>query len=263
LVKERPYDPRVSIDSSSRSRQVHLHGCFNFRDIGGYRTDTGGSVRWGRIYRSGGPLGLSASDEGAISALGLSTVLDLRTHEEVETRSGFGQVAPDATIVHLPMTDLLPPEDELARWSDPRFVAHEYRTMLEGAAPMLREGIAVLTDPSAYPALVHCSAGKDRTGIFTAVVLGLLGVSDEDIVYDYALSRDGMRRLLDWLNENAGDQREVVRRYAPAILAADPTTMGEFVDQLVDEFGSFAGYAEHLGVASAIPYLRAQLIAGR
>lgn len=253
----------MSIDAGTRSRQIHLHGCFNFRDIGGYRVEGGGSVRWGRVYRSGGPLGLSASDEDSIVALGLSTILDLRTHEEVQARSGFGEVMPDATVIHLPMTDLLPPADELSRWSDPRFVANEYRTMLDHAAPLLREGFAVLTDPSAYPALVHCSAGKDRTGIFTALVLGLIGVSDEDIVYDYALSRDGMRRLLDWLNENARDQTEVVRRYAPAILAADPTTMGEFVDQLVDDFGSFAGYAEHLGVASAVPYLRKQLIAGR
>lgn len=241
---------------------MHLHGCFNFRDIGGYRVERGGSVRWGRLYRSGGPLGLSASDVDALGALEIATVLDLRTPEEVATRAGFLDVLPDATVVRLPMTDLLPPEDQLARWSDPRFVASEYRAMLEEGAPMIREGLAVLTDRSAYPAVVHCSAGKDRTGIFTAVLLGLLGVSPEDIVYDYALSRDGMRRLLDWLSENAPDQRETVRRFTPAILAADPLAMGELVDQVIDDFGSFAGYAEHLGVATAIPFLRANLLAG-
>lgn len=262
MVNRDSYARRVTIDAGTRPRHIHLHGCFNFRDVGGYRVGRGGSVRWGRLYRSGGPLGLSASDEQTIASLGLATVLDLRTTQEVETRGGFGPVAPGATVLHLPMTDLLPPDDQLARWGDPRFVAEQYRTMLEEAAPMLCEGLAVLTDPSAYPALVHCSAGKDRTGMFVAVVLGLLGVSRADIVYDYGLSREGMRRLIDWLSENVPDQRLALSRYTPAVLAADPASMTALIDAMTADFGSFAGYVEHLGVGSVTPYLREQLVAG-
>lgn len=250
----------MTIDSVARARHLHLHGCFNFRDVGGYRVGRDGCVRWGRLYRAGAPLGLSASDRRAIGELRLSTLLDLRTEEEVVNRVGFQDVATDATVVRLPMTDLLPPDDQLARWGDPRYVAAHYEQMLAGAAPMLCEGLAVLTDASAYPALVHCSAGKDRTGIFTAIVLGLLGVSCEDIVADYASSIEGMRRLLDWLSENALDEQEAVRRFAPAILAADPTTMTVLLQSLLHEHGSFVGYAEHLDMASAVPFLRELLV---
>ncbi len=57
----------------------------------------------------------------------------------------------------------------------------------------------MLAQPATYPAVFHCFAGKDRTGILAAVVLGLVGVPDDVIVADYVLSRDAMVRMLDWL----------------------------------------------------------------
>jgi protein-tyrosine phosphatase len=250
----------VSVSTSANDRRVLLDGCFNFRDVGGYPTKYGSTVRWRRFYRSGGPLDLSPSDIETVRRLRLATVIDLRTAEEVASHPGFRQATATANLVHLPMTDLLPAPDELARWTDATFVADQYFSMLAEATPMVVEAIAMLTDPSAYPVLVHCSAGKDRTGVLTAVVLGLLGVDREAIVADYALSRDGMERLVGWLRENAAASRDTVEQFLPAILAADPATMHSLLDRIVVEWGSFSGLADALGVGSAPEYLRARLL---
>ena len=219
-------------------------------------------MRWRRFFRAGGPLGLTDVDAGTIGRLELGTIIDLRTVDEATTRGQYRTVLSDITTHHLPMTDLLPPEDELVFWSDPAFVADQYMTMLIEGGDAITEALAVLTDPSAYPALIHCSAGKDRTGVFTALVLGLLGVDDSDIIRDYALSHEAMRQMLDWLARTAPDQQDVVSRYAPAILSAEPETMRVFLERLRVEFGSFDGYAdEALHVPKVGGYLRAQLLA--
>ena len=260
-VNSIPYRHDVSISTSANDRRVQLDGCFNFRDIGGYAAAGGKMVRWGQYYRSGGPLDLSPSDLEAVRRLQLSAILDLRTNDEVNTRPGFGVVAPSASVVHLPMTDLLPEADELPHWSDAAFVADQYFVMLDKARPTIAEAIAILTDPMSYPVLVHCSAGKDRTGVLTAVVLGLLGVARNDIVDDYALSREGMGDLVDWLRQNAAASRDTVEQFLPAILAAEPATMDLLLDRVFDEWGSFRELADAFGIGSAPAYLQAQLLA--
>ena len=242
------------------SRHVPLDGCFNFRDLGGYRTSDGRWTRPERLYRADGPHALTENDAVILRRLGLATVIDLRTAEEVDQRGCYASVVSDVVEYHLPMLDVVPDVAELPSWIDPSFTARRYREMLEKGRNAIAEVLAILTDPSAYPAMFHCSAGKDRTGLIAAVVLGIAGVPDDAIVSDYALSAAPMRRLMDHYVATYPDAVDQLERVAAAMLAADPFAMSLLIQELRSEYGSFTGYAHAIGVGSAPEYIRDHIL---
>ena len=195
-----------------------------------------------------------------LRTLGVATVLDLRTTDEAAERGHYSTAVPDVLTYALPMTDVLPDMEELPSWTDPQVVANRYFEMLVSGHEAICESLAILTDPDAYPAMMHCSAGKDRTGILSAIILGVLGVSDETIIEDYALSGPAMMLLVDHLQQAYPDARERLDRVAPAMLAADPDAMRGLLLRIYAEFGSFEDYLDTLGMASAVPYLCANLL---
>jgi protein-tyrosine phosphatase len=247
----------------ARARHVELEGAWNFRDVGGYVGRDGRSVRWRRLYRADGLHRLTETDRRRISELGLRTVIDLRTGDEVakgrlatddETSTG----APPAWH-HLPMLDVLPAREVYDNWAGSAYVADQYLGMAQGAPQVVSAFLSLVCDPGAYPIVYHCFAGKDRTGILTALVLGLLGVSDEDIMADYALSKLAMHRLLEWLQSEYGDSGEL-QSSAAAIIAAEPETMAAFLDRFRAAYGSFEDYAAGLGHPDAGERLAAILL---
>ena len=247
------YDPLVQV--APFERVLTFDGCFNLRDLGGYATADGRWTRPQRLYRADGPHALTETDAELLGALGLVTILDLRTPEEV-ARGCYSAVVPDVVEYHLPMVDVLPDATELEGWLDPAVVALRYREMLEDGAETIAEVLAILSDPSAYPAMFHCSAGKDRTGIVAAVVLGILKVPTDTIIADYTLSGSSMPRLVDHYKRSYPDTIEHLSRVEPAIVAAHPRTIAGFVESLLCDYGTFDGYAEAMGVGSAARYVR-------
>ncbi len=237
-------------------RQVAFAGCFNFRDLGGYTTRDDRLVLPQRLYRADGPHALDDADVAKLRGLELATVLDLRTAQEAEARGCYVTVLADVIEYHLPMIDVLPDPEELPDWIDPQVVALQYRNMLDGGEDAIAEALAILSDPSAYPALFHCSAGKDRTGVLAAVLLGVLGVPDEIIVADYVLSAPAMERLVDHYKRSYPDATEQLTRIAPAMVAAHPDAMTEFLAGLHRDYGTFDDYAEAIGVGSSPRFIR-------
>ena len=159
---------------------------------------------------------------------------------------------------HLPLGN--PVNSSGMGWSDPEQVAMRYFELLLDGTDSIGETLAMLTDPAAYPAVVHCSVGKDRTGIVMALILSLLGVADHDIVADYALSGIGTARLVLRLRDELGDRFSELEPFLPVLLSAEPDSMRIFLARLRAEFGSVAGYVEDIGMASASEYLRAALL---
>lgn len=166
-------------------RLVPLEQGSNFRDIGGYAGAGGRHVRWGLIFRSGATPMLTADDKAEIHALGLSNLLDLRSDEERQIAptkiDGVQYRAVGYSMMAMMKPGTLPSNGTAIYRNFPEFLAPQMRilfTMLERD-----EG------PVAY----NCSAGQDRTGFATAVVLSALGVPRETIVKDYLLST-GYRR---------------------------------------------------------------------
>lgn len=165
--------------TAATTRALPLRGTYNVRDAGGYRTADGGTVRRGLLIRADGLAGLDDAGRAQLAELGVRTVIDLREDAEVE-------VAPDA-LGDLPVAYRnLPAFAGLAARERPRSLEDAYNLMVDECGDALAGVLAALAEPDALPAVVHCTAGKDRTGVVIALVHALLGVSAADLEEDYA-----------------------------------------------------------------------------
>jgi protein-tyrosine phosphatase len=173
-------DPETAHEHvAAEDRRIELPGLYNLRDLGGYPT-AGGSLPWRTLLRSDALHQLGPAGVAALIALDLHTIVDLRTHVEAEIApSPVDQLAARHTHISLLGGDLqsLPPELDAI-----------YAYVVEQCGGAIADAIRPLCAENAFPALVHCSAGKDRTGIVIAMILAVLGVPDDVIAADYALS---------------------------------------------------------------------------
>ena len=158
---------------------------------------TAAPTKWQTLFRADGIHRLSEADVDTLRPLGLRTIIDLRTPDEIEEHGRFplDAYAASASYHHQPVLDVIWTPEQIERFGEsPTFLVDRYREMLVIGDRALGESLRLFGAGETYPAVFHCAAGKDRTGILAALVLGLLGVPDEVIAEDYALSRDGMVR---------------------------------------------------------------------
>lgn len=233
-------------------RRISLQGSTNFRDIGGYATQDGQTIRWKRLYRSDALARLTEDDLVVLSPLQVATLIDLRSHQEL-TQTGPSQLvsALGATHRHLPFIAettnpldyaSLPPLSDL------------YVQMIEQGAPTVRAVFEALADNTTYPAVVHCAAGKDRTGVTVALVLRTLGVSDDIIAADYALTDGYLAEGIEKLR--ALGEVEQYSKVPPGLLRAHAETMLGFLATVDSRFG---GSDKLLADAGVLPGTQAEI----
>jgi protein-tyrosine phosphatase len=167
---------------AENDRWIALPGTLNLRDVGGYPVADGGTVRWRTLLRSDALNRLDDAGRTVLADLGLRTVIDLRTDSEVEA-------APSALDGTAAQTVRVPLFSAEAIGRLPPDLAAVYRYMIDDCGAAIAKAIGRLAIPGALPGLVHCTAGKDRTGLVTALVLEVVGVPDHVIAADYALSQ--------------------------------------------------------------------------
>jgi len=200
-----PFDPRFRHvlaleDESGRrveiaERKLPLEGPRNFRDLGGYPTRDGRRVRWGQIFRADSLAELSDADIAYLERLGLARVIDLRGELEVSERPNrlAGRAGFDYAQLPIGDEDLSPAEwarrfeaGELGE-IDASWLVRGYRRTLDERAPRIG-GVLRALAVAQTPAVFHCTAGKDRTGVVSALLLLLLGVPRDVVVGDYSLT---------------------------------------------------------------------------
>ena len=261
-------------------RHWPLTGPGNFRDLGGYETAAGLHTRWRRLFRSDSLHHLTEEDIGRLESEGLRIALgiDLRTAKELET-TGHGEVfGRGPRHLHLPFVAAVQPSDPEQRIED---IDRLYMHMLEGAHDCVKAVFEALADEANYPLVYYCAAGKDRTGMISALVLAALGVREVDIVADYSLTDEHMSGVLSARFEQARkvrEAREATQRasadapheqsaqpahgLSPAMLRAKPETMRTFLGALKHQYGSAYAYLLTSGVTpSLLEAVRAQLLA--
>lgn len=243
---------------------MSVEGLANLRDLGGLPVAGGGATREGMLYRAEAPLGLA---EGALDALGLRTVVDLREPPECEAKPTTLPSA--AELVCVPV---LAPRDEQGRGMMELLtsggmeefghadVAPMMIRMLDEQSSAFAGAVGRLTGEGALPALVHCSAGRDRTGLVIALTLAALGVERAAILADY---------------ERSNALRDATyAAYAPALreLGVDPdrleglysapgSVIAEALEHVEREHGSVGAYLEAGGLpAGALARLRSALL---
>jgi protein-tyrosine phosphatase len=239
-------------------RVIDLEGCFNFRDLGGYPTKGGMTVRWGCVFRSDALHKLTAQAIAHLRReIRLGDVIDLRSSAERNT-DGCGALAEEPVrFHHVPLFD----GDTAGRaQSQPaETLADRYFLLAEFAKqPIARvvETIAMTSEPVVY----HCAAGKDRTGIVSAILLALLEVKDEIIVADYAATRENLDAIIDRLMSLEG-YRSMLEALPPDTMHAEPETMIAFLDRIRVEYGSMRQYAASAGVSeNTVSRLRERLL---
>ena len=161
-----------------------LDGVRNARDAGGHFTRDGRLVRRLKLLRSAGLQDLTEHDRGVLAEIGLRTVIDLRSAGEI---ADAPDPLDDLGIRQFHFPPLLSLLDDI-----PGTMADLYLYMIDNGGQAFAASIRELAQSAALPALVHCTAGKDRTGLLVAMVLDLLGVDEETIVEDYLLSNLGL-----------------------------------------------------------------------
>ncbi len=243
--------------SEGHSRWVELEGVDNVRDLGGLPLRDGGTTRFGRLLRSARLHHLTDADVDRLTGTyGVRTVIDLRSPREVERDGPTPLERAGVRTEHLTVLPddqrPIPREDE-----DPKLF--NYRGYLAHRPDNILAAVRLLIEPDAGAALVHCAAGKDRTGVFCALVADAVGVRTDAVVEDYAMSND---RLLQVLRRGVGAEYDI----DPAdidLYRCPPEVMASLLKELDAEGGpdgAGAGWLRRHGMsATELAALRARL----
>ncbi len=222
---------------------VELQNASNLRDLGGWPTTDGRLVRTGLIFRAPALVGLSTDDEAAVARLGLRTICDLRG---VRERGHMPVVIPGTRALPLPiepmvgasLRDILrtgQASGQLAPGEMLDLLRDAYRAYALQSIPQYRGLFEAILQPDGLPLLLHCSAGKDRTGFGSALLLSALGVGWPDIVRDYLATNTLWRREIAGNFDLPWDLKDV-------LLGAHETLLDTAFDSLRAEYGSVDEY---------------------
>jgi protein-tyrosine phosphatase len=252
-------------------RMLRLDGAGNFRDLGGYRTVDGRWTRWGRVFRSDALHRLSTADQVVVGRLRLRVVYDLRTEEErtrapsalpAELRRELLTVGGDAAHVTA-LGDLFSPGGPDGSPDD--FLVRAYQGMVANDAPTFGRLLRGLATTHGVPALFHCTAGKDRTGMGAALLLSALGVDERTVLDDYALSQAWlterrMARLRPRFTELGMTEDRI-----HSVLGAPRHAMATALHALRERHGSIESYLVNQGgvTPDLLETLRSHLLTAR
>ena len=243
------------------SRTIALEGCLNFRDLGGYPTAAGRRVRWRQVFRSDALHLLTPADIAVIrDDLLVRDVIDLRSGAEVrsEGRGPLGEE--DVRFHHVPLFDAEVRSEDRERAAQIS-LADRYVFLAELARERIGRVVGTIAAAEAG-AVFHCAAGKDRTGVISAILLGLLGVPDELVVADYVATQENLDAIVERLNSLEG-YRTMLAALPPDTMHADPETMAEFLGRVRERYGTMEDYARAAGVTETVlERLRDRLLEG-
>jgi len=231
------------------NRNVELDGVYNFRDLGGYPTRDGRSVRWRTMFRADGLGRLTADDLERLRPIALKTVVDLRTAREIDERGRFPFENYPVAFHHLSVIDTTWDRERARIEALPaaEFLHRAYTSMLAEGAQQFANAFRVLAAADALPAVFHCAAGKDRTGLMAALVLGALGVEAHDIVADYALTQATMERFVERIRSETNGAA-LIDAAPQTLFQADPAAMARILDDIARSHGSVRGFVLAIGV---------------
>ncbi len=228
---------------------VALEGAVNFRDLGGYQSSDGRTVKWGKIFRSDGLSRLTRKDHVVLQKMGLKLVVDFRRDSEVKKSPDNLPEGNSVDYLHLPVSgtdfDTIAAMERLKKgdtgWLTESFMRDGYINNIDQYAGAWGTVMKCLSDFEKVPLVFHCTAGKDRTGACAALILLILGVPEETVILDHGLSNfylaDFLETIYAYLRE-FGVEREKIRPY----LTAPHDAIVALLDHIRNRYGSAENY---------------------
>jgi protein tyrosine/serine phosphatase len=226
-----------------RSRDLAWDGLLNARDLGGHRTEDGAETCWRSIVRADTVRQLTDDGWRALVAYGVRTIVDLRSNEELaEDPPAELPIDPVHVSFFDDRSDVFEEVEAASEAARDHATATRdvYLIFLEHFRANVAAAVRAVADAPDGAVVVHCHGGKDRTGMVSAFLLRLAGVSIDDIATDYALSEERLRtRHDDWFAQ-AADERELARLHR--IASTQRESMVQVLEELERRYGSIAGY---------------------
>jgi len=231
--------------SSALPRHLGLAGTYNLRDTGGYRTLDGRTTRWRTFLRSDSLHRVPPMARTTLLNYGVRTVIDLRRSDELHVAPNVFVSSSEVVYHHISLLADSLPDRKVA----PRSLPDVYRMILEQRQEQLRQTLATLAAPAGFPAIVHCTAGKDRTGLIVALLLGLVGVPAVTIVEDYALSSQYLGDpYLEEARQRAAHNSIPWEWYQHTVICP-PEFMHTTLQYLDERHGGIVAYVQSIGLS--------------
>jgi protein-tyrosine phosphatase len=245
--------------SDTPARHLSLEGASNFRDLGGYPTADGREVRWRQIFRSNHLGHLTGADIEIVRGLGVRNAFDFRGHDE---RTAAVCVVEDITVHSLPIEPTVVAAlrarlsaGTLSAGAALEIMRESYRNYVRLNTHSFRALFTHLLDDRA-PLVIHCTAGKDRTGFACALVLRSLGVADDVIAEDYLLTNRFYRRDPTAGTDLPDDVRQAIGSVDASFLAAGIEAVSADYGDLESYFRDGLGLGDRERAALKQRYLR-------
>lgn len=235
-------------------RRLAIAGTYNLRDLGGYALP-GGTTRWRRVLRADGLHRLDADGIAEVKRLGVTTVIDLRRDEEMKNQPNPFRNENGVHYRNLSLFEALAPSSMAAG----NALYDLYIQALASRGERIIEVMSAIADAPEGIVLFHCTAGKDRTGLIAALLLGLVGVDDATIIEDYSLTKALIAPAVEGFIADAESRGVDPEGFLP-LLACEPETMADTLAHLARHHGSIPAYLERIGLdRSAARRLRARI----
>jgi len=254
------------------TRRLDLDGAYNVRELGGYSTKYGRETRWKTFLRADSLHRLTKASQTALLDYGIKTVIDLRESVELRERPNVFHCSPSISYYHRPLRGDNPYMKWWIFWNEP--IDENHRQLdsedpsdrgargiiaaLEHLKPEIYSVFTLLAEPSLRPVVFHCAAGKDRTGIVAALLLGIAGVSPETIAADYSLSAQYWWKQESSKISCANGHENYRREFCP------PEAMLKVICHLEKRYGGVENYLLDIGINyNRITSLKTSLVHGK
>ncbi|MFB2896217.1 tyrosine-protein phosphatase [Aerosakkonemataceae cyanobacterium BLCC-F50] len=226
---------------SNLQRHLPLEGSYNIRDIGGYLTAEGYQTRWKTILRSDSLHRLTPASQQALIDYGIKTIIDLRYASEVKNRPSIFAKSEQIKYLNIPLFG-----NELLEQLKPlKTQAENYYIWLDSCQAQFRKILETIIESLPSPILIHCTGGKDRTGLTIALLLSVANVPVNTIVEDFVLSGDYLAPMFAPLLPKA---RELGNAY---MFECRAETLLDTFKYLDEKYGGVIGYLHTIGLTAA------------
>ena len=253
--------------------RLELAGARNLRDLGGYSSIDGRQIKKGMLYRMDHPKRARKRDVEAVVALGVKTVYDLRSEKELERDPPRLDTVTLLEVVHLPVDcELIDPyavakrilKGDVEEGDFQGLMLECYRNYVLNYTSEWSSLLRNMAKPGGLPGIIHCTYGRDRTGVSVAIILRSLGVPEETVLEDYLLSNTFWESEADRLScfASCASFFRTPRSEVRALMEVRPEYLEAAFEAIDQKYGSFEGYLqEELGIDDAtLERLRSHLL---